>query len=228
MKRDRLKSQKDEQLLNNKMKLLSQEEKKVAKRLEADTKYQENVERIRVSVLKNKEMVEEAKRIKELQLEEQKMQNHQKMNEIRNSLRNWRTNLIEKRQNEGIKVKIEKNEIEKLIQIKKDENQLKNRLIHDKVQNDALLKEQKRKKEEYDKKLKMKKELEQKIKAEIEKKSKIDQNINNYQEKSIEIVQRINTLDIDLSTAKSVTKHQRRPSYCNTSTSTTKKKLGII
>ena len=54
-----MKSQKDETLLINKMKLLSKEEDKVSLKVKNSTKMQENMERIRVNVLKNKEMVEE-------------------------------------------------------------------------------------------------------------------------------------------------------------------------
>ena len=225
-KKDRVKSQKDEQLLTNKMKLLSQEEKKVKRKISQEYKNNENAERIRVNVLKNKEMVEEARRLKALYLEEQRIQNNHQRDGIRITLSNWRNELAEKKQNEAVKAKMEKNEIEKIIQMKKIEKENENKKMHDKVKKDYFEKEQKKKKDDYLKKLKMKKELENKIKNELNTKNNIDNSINTYQEKSIQILQRINTIDLDISQISNQTNkkmHHRKNSNSNTSSSTKKK-----
>ena len=133
-----MKSQKDEQLLTNKMKLLSQEEKKVKRKISQEYKNNENAERIRVNVLKNKEMVEEARRLKALSLEEQRIQNNHQRDGIRITLSNWRNELAEKKQNEAVKAKMEKNEIEKIIQMKKIEKENENKKMHDKVKKEYL------------------------------------------------------------------------------------------
>lgn len=224
-----MKSQKDEQLLTNKMKLLSQEEKKVKRKISQEYKNNENAERIRVNVLKNKEMVEEARRVKALYLEEQRIQNNHQRDGIRITLSNWRNELAEKKQNEAVKAKMEKNEIEKIIQMKKIEKENENKKMHDKVKKEYFEKEQKKKKDDYLRKLKMKKELENKIKNELNTKSNIDNSINTYQEKSIQILQRINTIDLDISQISNQPNkkiHQRKNSNSNTSTST-KKKYGF-
>ena len=228
-KKDRVKSQKDEQLLTNKMKLLSQEEKKVKRKISQEYKNNENAERIRVNVLKNKEMVEEARRLKALSLEEQRIQNNHQRDGIRITLSNWRNELAEKKQNEAVKAKMEKNEIEKIIQMKKIEKENENKKMHDKVKKEYFEKVQKKKKDDYLRKLKMKKELENKIKNELNTKSNIDNSINTYQEKSIQILQRINTIDLDISQISNQPNkkiHQRKNSNSNTSTST-KKKYGF-
>lgn len=224
-----MKSQKDEQLLTNKMKLLSQEEKKVKRKISQEYKNNENAERIRVNVLKNKEMVEEARKLKALYLEEQRIQNNHQRDGIRITLSNWRNELAEKKQNEAVKAKMEKNEIEKIIQMKKIEKENENKKMHDKVKKEYFEKEQKKKKDDYLRKLKMKKELENKIKNELNEKSIIDNSINTYQEKSIQILQRINTIDLDISQISNQPNkkiHQRKNSNSNTSTST-KKKYGF-
>ena len=224
-----MKSQKDEQLLTNKMKLLSQEEKKVKRKISQEYKNNENAERIRVNVLKNKEMVEEARKLKVLYLEEQRIQNNHQRDGIRITLSNWRNELAEKKQNEAVKAKMEKNEIEKIIQMKKIEKENENKKMHDKVKKEYFEKEQKKKKDDYLRKLKMKKELENKIKNELNTKSNIDNSINTYQEKSIQILQRINTIDLDISQISNQPNkkiHQRKNSNSNTSTST-KKKYGF-
>lgn len=224
-----MKSQKDEQLLTNKMKLLSQEEKKVKRKISQEYKNNENAERIRVNVLKNKEMVEEARKLKALYLEEQRIQNNHQRDGIRITLSNWRNELAEKKQNEAVKAKMEKNEIEKIIQMKKIEKENENKKMHDKVKKEYFEKEQKKKKDDYLRKLKMKKELENKIKNELNTKSNIDNSINTYQEKSIQILQRINTIDLDISQISNQPNkkiHQRKNSNSNTSTST-KKKYGF-
>ena len=211
------------------MKLLSQEEKKVKRKISQEYKNNENAERIRVNVLKNKEMVEEARRLKALYLEEQRIQNNHQRDGIRITLSNWRNELAEKKQNEAVKAKMEKNEIEKIIQMKKIEKENENKKMHDKVKKEYFEKEQKKKKDDYLRKLKMKKELENKIKNELNTKSNIDNSINTYQEKSIQILQRINTIDLDISQISNQPNkkiHQRKNSNSNTSTST-KKKYGF-
>ncbi len=211
------------------MKLLSQEEKKVKRKISQEYKNNENAERIRVNVLKNKEMVEEARKLKALYLEEQRIQNNHQRDGIRITLSNWRNELAEKKQNEAVKAKMEKNEIEKIIQMKKIEKENENKKMHDKVKKEYFEKEQKKKKDDYLRKLKMKKELENKIKNELNEKSIIDNSINTYQEKSIQILQRINTIDLDISQISNQPNkkiHQRKNSNSNTSTST-KKKYGF-
>ena len=211
------------------MKLLSQEEKKVKRKISQEYKNNENAERIRVNVLKNKEMVEEARKIKALYLEEQRIQNNHQRDGIRITLSNWRNELAEKKQNEAVKAKMEKNEIEKIIQMKKIEKENENKKMHDKVKKEYFEKEQKKKKDDYLRKLKMKKELENKIKNELNTKSNIDNSINTYQEKSIQILQRINTIVLDISQISNQPNkkiHQRKNSNSNTSTST-KKKYGF-
>ena len=124
---------------------------------------------------------------------------------------------------------MEKNEIEKIIQMKKIEKENENKKMHDKVKKEYFEKEQKKKKDDYLRKLKMKKELENKIKNELNTKSNIDNSINTYQEKSIQILQRINTIDLDISHISNQPNkkiHQRKNSNSNTSTST-KKKYGF-
>ena len=124
---------------------------------------------------------------------------------------------------------MEKNEIEKIIQMKKIEKENENKKMHDKVKKEYFEKEQKKKKDDYLRKLKMKKELENKIKNELNTKSNIDNSINTYQEKSIQILQRINTIDLDISQISNQPNkkiHQRKNSNSNTSTST-KKKYGF-
>ena len=153
------------------MKLLSQEEKKVKRKISQEYKNNENAERIRVNVLKNKEMVEEARKLKALYLEEQRIQNNHQRDGIRITLSNWRNELAEKKQNEAVKAKMEKNEIEKIIQMKKIEKENENKKMHDKVKKEYFEKEQKKKKDDYLRKLKMKKELENKIKNELNEKS---------------------------------------------------------
>ena len=51
------------------------------------------MERIRVNVLKNKEMVEEMKRLKQLELEEKRMKINEIKNRVEGTLSTWRDNL---------------------------------------------------------------------------------------------------------------------------------------
>ena len=59
IKKDRTKSEKDEEILLNRKKLLNNEEIKVAKRKLIESKNQENLEKIRVNVLKEKKILKE-------------------------------------------------------------------------------------------------------------------------------------------------------------------------
>ena len=165
-----MKSQKDETLLINKMKLLSKEEDKVSLKVKNSTKMQENMERIRVNEIKNR---------------------------VEGTLSTWRDNLQEKNMEVAMETKNEQKALEEMIHSNKMSLSEKKRSLHDKVQLSKKEQEEKRRKEEYERKLKMKKELEEKINKEKELKQQYDDRINNYQEESIKIVQRINTLNFD-------------------------------
>lgn len=69
IRRDRAKSQRDEKYLKNKMTLLNKEESKIPKKIKLNVSNIESKDRIRVNVLKNKEMVDNMKREREAQLE---------------------------------------------------------------------------------------------------------------------------------------------------------------
>ena len=149
-----MKSQKDETLLINKMKLLSKEEDKVSLKVKNSTKMQENMERIRVNVLKNKEMVEEMKRLKQLELEEKRMKINEIKNRVEGTLSTWRDNLQEKNMEVAMETKNEQKALEEMIHSNKMSLSEKKRSLHDKVQLSKKEQEEKRRKEEYERKLK--------------------------------------------------------------------------
>lgn len=201
------------------MNLLTKEESKVSQKMVIINKYKENMERIRVNVLKNKEMVDEMKRFKELELENKKMKINDLRNKIEVTLSSWRNDLQDKKAEIASETKNEQKKCQEMIQNNKQFLSEQKKSLHDQVQMQQKLKEEKKKKEEQERKLKLKKELEEKIEKELKIKKLYDEKINNYQEESFKIVQRINTLGID---AASHTMSKKN-SVLNTSSSSKKK-----
>ena len=201
------------------MNLLTKEESKVSQKMVIINKYKENMERIRVNVLKNKEMVDEMKRFKELELENKKMKINDLRNKIKVTLSSSKDDLHDKKSKITSETKNEQKKCQEMIQNNKQFLSEQKKSLHDQVQMQQKLKEEKKKKEEQERKLKLKKELEEKIEKELKIKKLYDEKINNYQEESFKIVQRINTLGID---AASHTMSKKN-SVLNTSSSSKKK-----
>lgn len=195
LKKDRLISQKQEKVLSNKMKLLSQEEIKVNKRKVTDNKNNNEKEMIRVNVLKNKEMVNAAKKRNEKNLMLMKKKVEDKKETTRNTMSNWRGQIIQKNLDKMIENKQRQNEIKKLILLNKEDELRKARMMHDKVRQEYDEREMKKKKEIEEKKIKIRNDLQLKIKYETVIKQDLDNKINGYHEKGLKIIQRINNLD---------------------------------
>lgn len=148
MKRERKKSQKDEKLLSNKMGLLSKEEIKVYRRQQMHIYTQENMDKIKVNLLQDKERLNSVKRNRREQLNEKRKEISRRKSYINLTLKSWRSNLELCKKNEGQKTKEEQNEIQEKILLNKEAIRQRHQSLHDKVQMSQRTIEEKRKKEE--------------------------------------------------------------------------------
>lgn len=148
MKKERLRSQKDADLLANKLKLLSNEENKVLKKEEKEKKSQEEMEKIRGDLLMEKEMLFQMKLEKEKDVANKRQMISQMREHIKTTLSKWKIQLAEKNKNEVLKMKMKKVANEQMIEINKKEQEIKNKTLRDQVILQKLTSSEKKKKDE--------------------------------------------------------------------------------
>lgn len=148
MKKERQRTEKDAELLGNKLKLLEAEEFKVMKKEEKDRKTQEELEKIRNDIMQEKELLNYNKLQKDKELSNKKNEINNMRNTIKTTLTSWRINLAEKNKGENLKLKIQKVENEQLIEINKKEHENKNRLIAEQIKVQKISSSEKKKQAE--------------------------------------------------------------------------------
>jgi hypothetical protein len=148
MKKERQKSQKDANLLENKLKLLGNEEIKVMKKEEKDKRTQEELDKIRTEFLMEKESLHTMRVEKEKEIMNKKTQIIYMRESIKTALSSWRNNIAEKNKNELLKFKIQKIENEQIIELNKKEVEKKNKDVCDQIRVQKLTSAEKRKREQ--------------------------------------------------------------------------------
>ena len=212
IKKKRKFSERMENQLSKRKKLLNKEEIKVGKQLKLVEKNKEFKEQIKVNLLKNKEILEKKKAEDERHLAKQKTKNNIMKNEIQNSLKNWKNNLKIKNKEGADKAKEERKIIDSITKSGKKDAIDKNRLKHDMIIYDHLQNEEKRKIEEKNKKMKIRCQLEDKIKREINLKKKYDDKINRTNKENDLILKRIKDYNPEFQ----ISSHKKRRTSCTT------------
>lgn len=229
LKKDRQQTEKDARILRDRNRVLSQEENKVVRKYEQETKNQENIDRIRVKVLQDKEMMEESKKKKNEKLEEQKIKNNNLKSGIDNTMKNWRPTLTLKNKNHADLIVKERNRIKNAIKINKERQDNENKEIREAVQQDYVNYLEQKKIEEKQRKLELKKKYEEMIQKELEMKNKWEEKIVEQKEKNDEILKRIKDYNDNLIGNKHYSVSVKKLSKRNTTANlkTRKDKKGI-
>ena len=214
LRKKRRNSEKFEKQLSRRGRILNNEESKCSKRHELIAKSKENKEKIKVNLLRNKELLEMKKRKDEINLEKQKTKNITLKAEINNSLKNWKTNVKNKNKEGADKLKEERKIIENIkVSGKKDMLNI-NRKKHDLIINNHLQNEEKRKIEEYKKKVRIKNLLEIKIQKEIDLKQFFDNKIDRRNKENDEVLKRIKDFNPQFQIVNTYSEHKRRRKSC--------------
>ena len=209
LRKKRRNSDKFEKQLS-KRKRLNNEESRCSKKSELVEKNRENKAKIKVNLLKSKELLELKRKNEEIDLEKLKEKNNIIKTEINNSLKNWKINLKKKSKEGADKLKEEKKLIENIrISGKKDLMNI-NRQKHDLIINNHLKNEEKRKIEEYQKKLRIKNILEKKIQKEIDLKQFFDNKIDRQNKENDELLKRIKCFNPQFQIVKGYADQQSR------------------
>ena len=198
LKKERIATQKSENILFQRSKILTTEKSKAEKLLELNTKNQKNHEEIRILMQKHKNLIHDKKVKDKKNLEIQKSKNSNMKNEIDNTLRTWKTNVSSKNKKKADKAKNERDEIENEINKSKERFSDSNKGKHDRVQSEHAQKEEENKNNEYLKKLDLKKKLEETIKKEMALKSNLLEKINEHNKKNEKILEEINNYNVDI------------------------------
>ena len=194
IKKERIKSSKDENVLNKRIRLLSSEEMKANRRQLLESRAEKKLEKIRLNILKDKAKLDETKKKQLKKLEEKKARAVDIRNKVKYSNSQWRKNVKEKNIKSNNNYRTIRKDIEILIEKDKYNDLEKKKLKHDKMHFEQMMEYEKRKKEEMDKKLKLKKKLEKQILQETKLKQIYDKKILEHQHENEALIKRINEI----------------------------------
>lgn len=214
LKKERIKKELDSKLLNNKVQLLQNETVKKRKKNISQEKALDKYNLIRVNVLTQKRLLEKNKEREATQFQKQAERAKEISDQVNSTLQNWRGNVKEKNQIEGIKVKRERAEIDKIKSFLKEEISSSKKQMHDRVvylqceteKNQIALKKQKNRK--------MRSILEKEIKNEVIKINKINHRLQQYQTESKKILTRMNSNQPSQSGSKVEVRRMKVSSSC--------------
>lgn len=193
LKEDRKKTAQEANLLENKVKQMSLDDTKNAKK--EDKEKQKEIEK-KITQDKIKQEKERLRRMKEkldAELKQKKNQINVMRENTKNVVTNWKNNLTEKNKSELQKFKMIREENEKFVSSIKQEDEEKNKQQCIQIKSQIINSNEKRKKLEFDRKLKMKQMLEAKINEELYVKASLEEKIVNLEEKETQITEKRKT-----------------------------------
>lgn len=211
LKRTRIKTEQERSLLENKMKVLTTENTKIKERKKSAEKIKDKYMYIRVNVMNQKKLVNQLKeqRMKEQELKRQNSQVLKKS--IQNTLSSWRIKVHNKNQEDGNKVKKEKELIEKIKQSFKNEIGYYHKSLHDKIYNERCETERAKQKKTIKRRNSMRNYLENELKTEVGIINKLNFRMNCYRSESVKILNRISNIGASKSETKKKNKITNRP-----------------
>ena len=186
-------SLKEEQLLENRNKILNMRKENYLKRLELFSADEDRIKSIRVNKNKSKKMMEIRNEKEIINLKMKKSHNLSVKMKRDNTLKNWKINLTKKNQKEGDKARKERINRETL-QHKSKENNLK--LNKDKLNNLRILNNistKKKNDEEFHKKLKLKANIEEKNKKKLLEINELEAKIENQKKENQKLMNILNS-----------------------------------
>lgn len=211
LKKTRIQTEQERSLLENKMKVLTTENTKIKERKKSAEKIKDKYMYIRVNVMNQKKLVNQLKeqRLKEQELKRQNSQVIKKS--IQSTLSSWRIKVHNKNQEDGNKVKKEKELIEKIKQSFKNEVCYYNKTLYDKIYNEKCETEREKQKKTIRRRNSIRNALENEIKTEVGIINKLNSRMNDYRSESVKILNRINNISTCKSESKKKSKINSRP-----------------
>ena len=204
MKRDRISSQKNVDIMENKIKLLESEEVNVKKTLNRQvlTKNQMIKKMAELGAAKEDLIKAKMEQQKEAKIKSEKMQMMRE--NIQHTLKNYHKEVAEKNREEALKQKMIKEEI---LEIKKEQQ---NEILEKNKMTQKIVKEQlkgfaeKKKQDELKKKLKMKEDLVRKMKEEEKLREELEQKMTQCEIKEGELIEKISQTKQTILSAKQI------------------------
>jgi hypothetical protein len=204
MKRDRVSSQKNVDIMENKIKLLESEEVNVKKTLNRQvlTKNQMIKKMAELGAAKEDLIKAKMEQQKEAKIKSEKLQMMRE--NIQHTLKNYHKEVAEKNREEALKQKMIKEEI---LEIKKEQqneilekNKMTQKIVKDQIKGFA----EKKKQEEIKKKIKMKEELARKMKEEEKLREELEQKMTQCEIKEGELIEKISQTKQTIISAKQI------------------------
>ena len=191
MKRERLSSQKNVDIMENKIKLLESEELNVKKTLNRQIMNKNTMVKKMAELGAAKEEIIKAKMDQQKEVKQRNEKMLSMREQIQYTLKNYHANVAMKNQEEAQKQKQIKQEIMELKKEQMDEIYKKNKQTQQIVREQVKGFSEKKKQEELRKKQKLKEELARKMKEEMKLKEELEEKLNVCEKKEGELIDKI-------------------------------------
>ena len=190
-KKARLQADEDAKLLENRIKLLRQEEAKARKKINETKKRAKDI------ITTKKRNVDKQKKKRELhnkRIQEQnrlKDRNYNQKNEIRGRIDNTSDEVKKKKKQEAARLRQEKREQEEMLEMYKQQEQLKNTSMKQMIRNREKEAEERRKKDFAQKQAIARSNLDDKVLRENERRIQHEQKVSKMEQEELELIQRL-------------------------------------
>lgn len=191
MKRERVQTEKNVSVMENKIKLLENEEQNVKKTLNRQINNKNQMIKKMAELGSAKEEIIKAKMEQQMQLKQKAEKLREMKDNIQTTLKTYHKQVQERNINEALKQKAIRNEILELKRDQIDETLEKNKISRDIVREQEKAFLEKKKQEELEKKKLMKEELIKKMREEAELKNIMDNKINQFEQRENDLIEKI-------------------------------------
>jgi hypothetical protein len=193
MRQERKDAQSNAKSLDNRLNLLKEEERKTLKKIEA-TKKMANNKLLRLQErVENNRIKEEAKKIKEKEIEKKRERNKKMIEEIKNNTAKNKAFRQKQIEDEARLVKMQKQYNKQMFNYLKEENINENKTRYKCLKSHKNFNDEKKKIENREKRLKLKQELEKKLLEEYRLKEEAEAKKCKAEQEELEIIKKLQT-----------------------------------
>lgn len=190
-KKARMRADEDAKLLENRIKLLKQEESKARKKINETKKRAKDIRSTKQRNVDKQKKKKEHVRRQEQEENKRAVKNELQRNEIKHRISSTTTEIQSKRKADAERLRQEKREQEEMLQMYRDQEQLKNTSMKQMIRNREKEAEERRKKEYAEKKAMARTNLDEKVLKENKRRIEHEQHVARMEQEELELIQRL-------------------------------------
>ena len=193
MRQERKDAQSNAKSLDNRLNLLKEEERKTLKKIEATRKMANNKLLRLQERVENNRIIEEAKKLKEKEIEKKRERNKKMIEEIKNNTAKNKAFRQKQIEDEARLVKMQKQYNKQMFNYLKEENINENKTRYKCLKNHKNFNDEKKRIENREKRLKLKQDLEKKLLEEYRLKEEAEAKKCKAEQEELEIIKKLQT-----------------------------------